>query len=136
MTPLALVGMYRCQNSLVNSAFDTSTTFWSAISAPTTFTIVNTRVRVAHTGSGSGFAQAQALILSEWYLLTFDYEVVSGGLNVTKVGMTSISALTGSGTYKLLFKESDGTNRNLLFQTSSAGANDWYLDNIRLTRVF
>lgn len=120
-------------NLITNGTFPTVTTGWSAVSTPTTFEVSSGRVHIVADSNGDGMGQVHTLIAGAPYRLMFDYEVVSGGLNVTKVGMTSIAGLTGSGTQTHLFTESDGTARNLLFQLNGAG--EVYLDNIILQRV-
>jgi hypothetical protein len=135
--PLLLTQRYGA-SVLTNGTFDSAITGWSAVSTPTTFEWSNTgttpgRARIVADSNGDGMAQAVTLLLNARYRLMFDYEVLSGGLNVTKVGMTAISSLQGSGTYTHIFTESDGTTRNLLFQLNGAG--QVYLDNIRLQRI-
>jgi hypothetical protein len=122
-------------NVLTNGTFDSAITGWSAVSTPTTFEWSAGRARIVADSNGDGMAQAVTLVLNARYRLMFDYEVLSGGLNVTKVGMTAISSLQGSGTYTHLFTETDGLpgGRNLLFQLNGAG--QVFLDNIRLQRI-
>jgi hypothetical protein len=122
-------------NVLANGTFDTVITGWSAAGTPinSTPSVVSGRAFVDSDSNGDGMGQVVTLVLNARYRLQFDYEVVSGGLNVSKVGMTSVAGLTGSGTHVLIFTETDGTARNLLFQCNAAG--QFYADNIRLQRI-
>jgi hypothetical protein len=121
-------------NVLSNGTFDSATTGWSAVVSPTTFEATGGRAHIVSDSNGDGMAQAVTLVLGARYRLMFDYQVVSGALNVTKVGMTSIAGLTGSGSHSLVFTESDGTARNLLFQSGGVSG-EFYVDNIKLQRI-
>lgn len=133
----AIVGL-RGQNLVTNGRFDSVTTGWSASGSPTTFEVSGTRSHVVATGGTKGFAHGTqlTLMLGKRYLITFDYEVVSGSFNVTKTGMTAISALTGSGTIRQMFTESDGAARTLNILSNDAGGNEFYVDNFRIQRAF
>jgi Ca2+-binding RTX toxin-like protein len=131
----ALIGM-RSQNVLANGNFANGITSWSAVSTPTTFEhVASGRAHVIADSNGDGMAQAVALTLGRKYRLSFDPQVESGTMSVTKVGMTTISGIvSGLGAQVLHFIESDGTSRNTLFQLGGAG--EFYIDNIKLQRVF
>jgi hypothetical protein len=137
MVAYALVGM-RGQNLLVNGRFESVTTGWSASGSPTTFEVSNGRARVVATGGTKGFSHGTqlSLMLGKKYRISFDYEVISGSFNVTKTGMTAISALTGLGSYVGYFMESDGAARTFNILTNDAGSNEFYIDNIKLQRAF
>jgi len=128
----------RGQSLVLNGRFDAVTTGWSASGSPTTFEIVAGRVHVVATDGTKGFAHGTqlALVLGRKYIIAFDYEVISGSVNVTKVGMTAINGLTGSGTIRQYFTESDGAARTLNILSASAGDNEWYMDNFRVSRAF
>lgn len=134
MMHLALIGL-RSTNQLSNSRFDNALTGWSTITTPTTLEqTAQGQAHIIADSNGDGMGQAVSLVAGRKYELSFNYDVVSGGLNVSKVGMTSIASLTGAGRHRLIFTESDGTSRNTLFQLNGAG--EVYLDNIRMVKTF
>lgn len=121
---------------ITNGTFAANVTGWSAVNTPTTFEWSAGRAHVIADQTGDGMGQFVDLDLGARYVLEFDYEVIAGQLNVGKTGMTTISGLTGSGHYRHVFTETDGANRNMLFQTQQVAPGEFYLDNITLRRIF
>lgn len=134
MNEALLLSLKTRGNVLENGQFDVDLVPWSAITSPTTFVRSSDgRCRIVGDGANDGFGVAVALVLNASYRLRFDYQVVSGALNVLKTGMTSIVGLTGTGTYVHDFTEGDGASRTLRWVTEAAG--EFFIDNITLVRM-
>jgi hypothetical protein len=121
-------------NLLTNGTFETNTTGWSAVNTPTTFESLNAQAHIVATGTGKGFGQSLTLVSGKRYRVDYDYSVVTGAFTVSKVGMPSQSAQTGTGHKTFTFTETDGTARTFLIQSAGAGSHEFYLDNIRVRR--
>ena len=133
MLARALVGG-RGQDPLSNGRFLTALSPWGSTGTPTTIEWATGRAHIVGDSANDGIALAVALRLGVAYRLSFDYQVVSGAVNVLKTGMTSITNLSGSGSYVLDFVETDGTSRSLRWVTAAAG--EFYLDSVRLFHPF
>ena len=118
---------------LSNPNFDSGLTGWSTVTSPTTIEVADGRAHIVGDSANDGIGQNVTLTLNAQYELRFNYEVISGALNVLKTGMTSILSLTGSGTYVHHFTESDGTNRTLRWVTGAAG--EFFIDNLSLRKI-
>lgn len=124
----------KLKNNLVaNGTFLTDLTGWSTITSPTTLEVSSGRAHVVGDSANDGLGQAVTCTLNQIWELRFEYQVVSGALNVLKTGMTSLTALTGAGLKVHRFTESDGTARTLRWVTEAAG--EFFVDNITLRKV-
>lgn len=121
-------------NLLTNGTFDTAVTGWSAVSTPATFESSSGRAHIVGNSAGDGMSQSVTCSIGNLWELRFEYQVVTGTLNVTKTGMTSLTALTGAGLKVHRFTESDGTSQLLSFVIPDA-AGEFYVDNITLRKV-
>ena len=111
-----------------NGDFAGGFTSWTPGSA---WSIVSGRAFINYSGTGSILAGAFTPVVGSLYLLTFDYEHVSGS-NIARIGGTEYNIPAATGTYRVYLRA--GSTATLQFSTNS-GTAQYYVDNVSVREI-
>lgn len=119
-----------------NGEFGTNLTGWSTTGSPAISPAWNAgRAHIIADAHGQGILQGEAGTLGSTYWVSFDYEVVSGTLQVIMDTSTNFDeTYTGSGSVATIFEADGAAGIGPIFR-SSGGAAEFYIDNVRLISV-
>jgi hypothetical protein len=112
---------------VTNGTFDNDTTSWS-LTNPSGSTVESSsgRLRIVTDGVGAGASQI-LFTIGKRYLISFNYEAVSGSLKLDSI----ISTLSATQIYSTIWT---ATQTNLTFYRFS-GAAEGYIDNVKVFEV-
>jgi len=111
-----------------NGDFSSGTTGWTF---GTAWSIVSGRAFLNYIGIGPNLTGSVTTVVGKVYLLTFDYEYISG-TNTVRIGNTTYIIPSVSGTYTA--RISAATTASIIFGTNT-GTAQYYIDNISVREV-
>lgn len=122
-------------NIVNNGTFTTDTTGWSTAGGVDVFEATGGRAHVVESAAATtGFNQTVTVVAGTLYMLSLDFEVVSGTLRVDYITAgLQIQALTGSGTVNRLFVAT--VDAMILQFRSLATPSEFYIDNVAVQPV-